>query len=508
MNIIKKKLGITIGGKVIGSGGYGCIFDPPLKCINNNDNDPNNGIKLISKLMTKSHAESEYNEIIEFKPYLEDIPNYKDYFLIDNVSLCRPKEISQTDLENYGTKCKTLKKEDITVNNINKKLDNLLAVNMENGGLDLGDYFERNYSYSDMIEINTNLSNLMMKAIIPMNRNGIYHCDIKESNIMVQREEDGKKFYTRLIDWGLAVHIKGDISKTIPKNLKSRPFQYNVPFSVIILSEDFSKMYDDFLSKCPTPEYYEIRTFVIDYIFYWNNKRGQGHLKVINSIFGKMFSSDIKFVDTNDKQLVIEMEYTYNYIIEYISQILMKYTHNGRFDLMTYFNNIFLKIVDIWGLLVSYEPIFTYFCNKYNDLEKIEMEIFISLRELFMKYLYEPRLEPIKINELTNRLKSLNKLFEIAGKQVQSKTSLTKNKKITVSTVSLKSNSSTKKSKKSLKKTSKSVTKKNTKIDKIYLPNSSISAQNKSTNIIEEAMGKYTKSSPKFITSSNLVRID
>ena len=51
---------VTTGGKVIASGGFGCVFSPALKC---------KGVKIrrgknrISKLLTKKHALKEYNEI-------------------------------------------------------------------------------------------------------------------------------------------------------------------------------------------------------------------------------------------------------------------------------------------------------------------------------------------------------------------------------------------------------------------------------------------------------------
>ena len=48
------------GGKVIASGGFGCIFYPSLKCDKQDLRDNNK----ISKLMTTKHAEDEYKQII------------------------------------------------------------------------------------------------------------------------------------------------------------------------------------------------------------------------------------------------------------------------------------------------------------------------------------------------------------------------------------------------------------------------------------------------------------
>ena len=59
------------GGKVIASGGFGCVFSPALKC----QGKKTRGKNRISKLLTKKHAISEYNEIKNFKKKLDKIPN-------------------------------------------------------------------------------------------------------------------------------------------------------------------------------------------------------------------------------------------------------------------------------------------------------------------------------------------------------------------------------------------------------------------------------------------------
>ena len=404
MKIKNNKNGV--GGQVVNSGGFGCVFNPALKCINNNYRIPNQ----VSKLMLKRHAESEYNDIIKFKKDLEKIPDYENYFLLNNFSLCEPEKLTKDDLIDYNKKCKTLQRENITSKNINKNLDKLISLNMPNGGIDLGDYFSKYSTNSDVININNSLIKLLKNGILPMNKLGIYHCDIKESNILIKKENN--QTISRLIDWGLSSKYNND-SDVIPSHMKNRPFQYNVPFSCILFTDLFDKMYNEFLIEHENPEYYMIRTFVIDYIFVWNNERGAGHIKVIENIFGKLFSMDLKHIDPEDKILIIEMEYTYNYIIEYLTKILYKYTKNNKFYKINYFKDVYVKIVDIWGFIISYEPIMSSFYSRYMELNKIEMKIFKKFKYIFMTYLYEPRVEPININSLINNLKNLSYLFEI-----------------------------------------------------------------------------------------------
>ena len=52
------------GGKVKGSGGYGCFLVPAVRC-KNHTRDKNG--KNISKLMLATKAKKEYNEIIKYK---------------------------------------------------------------------------------------------------------------------------------------------------------------------------------------------------------------------------------------------------------------------------------------------------------------------------------------------------------------------------------------------------------------------------------------------------------
>ena len=112
-----------------------------------------------------------------------------------------------------------------------------------------------------------------------MNKLNVYHCDIKEGNVLVQINQT--TLITRLIDWGLSVSYN-DKAK-IPLKLYRRPFQYNVPFSSIFFNTDFMTLYNKFLENNLNPNYFQIREFVINYIFIWNDIRGSGHLSTINN---------------------------------------------------------------------------------------------------------------------------------------------------------------------------------------------------------------------------------
>ena len=69
------------GGKVIGSGTYGCVFKPPLKC-EDQDERPEN---YISKFMFTRNARYENREITGILELFKDIPNHEDYFMVSEL---------------------------------------------------------------------------------------------------------------------------------------------------------------------------------------------------------------------------------------------------------------------------------------------------------------------------------------------------------------------------------------------------------------------------------------
>ena len=98
-----------------------------------------------------------------------------------NISACTPNEFTSEDLINFD-KCLPLLNSGINATNINSKLDYLQIINQPFGGVNLDKIIkEQTLSFS---KINTLLSNLLIKAVIPMNKRGLYHLDLKGGNIL------------------------------------------------------------------------------------------------------------------------------------------------------------------------------------------------------------------------------------------------------------------------------------------------------------------------------------
>lgn len=408
---------LATGGKVIASGGFGCVFSPALKC----EGSKSRGKNRISKLLTKKHALEEYDEIQKFKKKLDKIPNYQNYFLIDDFDICKPAKLDKSDLVSFKTKCSALPKDKITQENINTSLDRVFALNMPNGGLPVDDFIFKNNSYKNIIKLNNTLIKLLNNGIIPMNKNNIYHCDIKDSNILV---DNTSKLKARLIDWGLSTEYIPNMDQPFPKTWRNRPFQFNVPFSIVIFSDLFFDKYSKYIKEGGklTPE--SLKPFVIEYIYLWLKERGSGHYSYINSIMFMLFSNELDDIDQTSKEKLIESEFTLPYISNYIIEVLINFTNfreDGTLNLRIYLDTVFIKIVDIWGFIISYLPIFSALFDNYKKLNETEMELFEYLKQIFIKYLYTPRITPININELTNELKDLNKIFKLTNTSTSSR---------------------------------------------------------------------------------------
>jgi serine/threonine protein kinase len=414
------------GGNLLASGGYGCVFSPALKC----EGETQRSKTKISKLMTEKHAISEYDEIVSIKQKLEHIKDYRDYFLIYDATLCKPAALTAEDLTDYTKKCRALPKDKITKANINDSLDRLLSLNIPNGGLAVDDFLYKDGSFEKMYKLHNSLMKLYKKGVIPMNNRNVYHSDIKDSNILVDAS-----YKTRLIDWGLSVEYVPFKDHIFPSPWKNRPFQFNVPFSVVLFSDRFVEKYTKFLEDGGKPNKIELKPFVIDYIAEWMKERGAGHYKFINEIMFELFSHSITSLTDKSKAQIVETQITMNYIINYLVDVLMhftKYGTNVKRNLRDYLDKVFIKILDIWGFISVYFPFVEILFNNYSKLTAQEMAVFNKLQYIFVEYLYNPRHEAINVNELYDDLKELGSLlhYRLTGKTNKTRTRAVKSSSI------------------------------------------------------------------------------
>ena len=413
------------GGRVFGHGGYGCVFRPPLKCKNikeSNEIQIQNQNQNVTKLMIKKYAKKEFSEFKKFKRVLKNIPDYNNYFLMNNITLCVPEKLNKEDLKHFNEKCKTLENKNYSESNINDKLDDLLGINMPYGGIDIEDYVNKiNFNIQKMKVLNNKLIRLLKNGILKMNQYNVYHGDIKESNILVGKSNN--EIDTRIIDWGLSVIYNGE--GNIPQFLAGRPIQFNVPFSCILLNQRFKQVCDHFLKDRPNPTKSEMRSLILHTINISKTK----HLKLINYTFKNIFKDEYhdilkknENIDQNknnkkndEKIYTLEYNYTIEKIYNYLSKVLDKYIKNGKFHQIEFFKEVYLKNLDIWGFFSVYLFFVEYISiknskNNITHFKKNQLKLIDKIKEAYLLILNSADVA-IDINTLVKILDEIDPLL-------------------------------------------------------------------------------------------------
>jgi len=390
------------GGNAIGSGGYGCVFRPALKCKNAQRKKG-----YVTKLFNEEYAENEYNEIVRVREVLKNIPNYKDYFLVDDVSICKVDRLTESDLENFDKECTALLSDDITKETINDEdtMNTLSAVSMRYGGVEMNEYVQRNAkNYFKLVYLNNQLIDLLLHGILPMNELHIYHCDVKSNNILVI--EDERRLYTRIIDWGLSINYQR--GQPVHLALENYPFQFNCPFTTVLFSQTFSQSYHEFLEENETrPDKEATMSFMISYVDNMIERVGYGHLKAMKNIYNNLFNNLLG--STNREQEREPIDYTSYFIFEYLVQVVTRFTNfetKKQFDVNTYFVEVFSKNVDVWGFVFSFKPYVDYVLKytKINKKQRAILDRFKSMLSLLIQY----SVDPIPVESVIQQIQLLN----------------------------------------------------------------------------------------------------
>ena len=409
---------INKGGEAFAAGGYGCVFKPALLCANSsirlNTNTGKKTLGTVSKLLDRENAFNEMQEIEKVLLYIKKIPNNSKYFIInDQVTICEPAPLSKADLHNYDKMCSGTKLQEIGITsaNINNHLNKLNAINMLDGGKDLDKVwpllrFDNEKSFKIFKIINTHLIGLLVNAIVKLNKAGLYHFDIKGSNILLGKDEN-----TRLIDWGTSFTFTSftfqDIktNTTIPPKVYSRAiFQFNVPFSVILFLPELDTVIQKtvllYKNKVQNKNGL-IKLIAQDIILYSLTENGAGsHFELILEymviVYNKINNNNYFTKETAIK--VIE---------DYFADILLNYltitTLTTTFNLTAFFKEVFLHNIDIYGFLITYIHLVI---NDNTNSSYLVQE----LAKLFNDFCWSPTYasKPIPVKTLTNRLKKLN----------------------------------------------------------------------------------------------------
>ena len=407
------------GGRVVASGSYGCVFQPALRCHYKKTRSKNK----ITKLMMRKDAEDEYALSQRILRRLKHIKHYKNYFMVDDFTMCTPGKLSRKDLEEFDERCNALTREYITKENINdpSSLDKILALNMPNGGVSIDKYLREYNSDEDCIELNNKLIDLLVNGILKMNANHVYHCDLKYDNILVERDNRTDTVYTRLIDWGLSTEYIPFKHHPFMSAWGDRPIIFNQPFSVVLFSDKFKELYQEYIESGKKVEADALKPFVLNYVKLVTREKGDRQLKYVKKIMYMLFLPISAYKNGSyplSLEKKVDEEIITPYIVNYIVQVLLNFTkinEDGTIDLRFYLDNLYIKIVDIYGFILTYIVIYEMIQKKHSIFGKYtkkEKNILSFLKKLFIKYLFEPCVEEINVEELVKNLRELNYIIK------------------------------------------------------------------------------------------------
>lgn len=180
---------IVTGGKLLDTGTYSCIFDPPLRCKESTMSKSSKLMKLqghmLSKLMTDEEAEVEW----EISERIRKIPLWKNYFAVSE-SICEvnPRQVDG-DLK---TKCELIK-----LTNPNQ----LRILQMSYAGKPL---------HNSILRPDFNLMSFMthlLEASALLVLNNIIHFDLHSGNILLNNNS-----VPHLIDFNLSILSNKSVS--------------------------------------------------------------------------------------------------------------------------------------------------------------------------------------------------------------------------------------------------------------------------------------------------------
>lgn len=186
------------GGDLIGTGSFGCVFHPALKCENQRSIHDD----MVSKVFFSDDAKKEAEEEIKIDKMIKSIKGYENWAHIWTTN-CLPKKYNSLIKEESGID-DCLNENGLTASEFDK---NRRMLQGTYAGKTFGEVFSQHFksgNYSNKKLFIKNFLDMMklMKplfiGLVEMNKKKISHNDIKGDNIMV--DDDGCKY----IDFGLA----------------------------------------------------------------------------------------------------------------------------------------------------------------------------------------------------------------------------------------------------------------------------------------------------------------
>ena len=420
---------VPLAGQAIAAGGFGCVFRPAIKCESPADRIKQGKHNYISKIMKNRYADDEMEEVNKFLPVIKTIPNNSKYFLLDGIFKCRPDDLTSSDKKNLDSKCRNLVREGINSANINNNLFRIQSLNIPDGGVSLRNTMEGlaiKFLRGDKEEetrfghLNNSMIRTLKNAIVPMNKKGIIHCDLKADNMLVQAEKLSRgEPYVKVIDWGLGAKFNTSDKSSIPQAVKNRPIQFNAPFGVILFDEENIRQAARSMSlKFAGDSVYKILAYKT---IEKSNLYGPGHTAYLTQYLFPDLTNPFIRLDSVDKPEgfsgnsssdVKKTLFANGIIVTHIQKVLEKYYNPSTksFNARAYFHDVYRWNVDVWGFLMSYIELLTKTASnsysKYRENYPLQL-----LANIVYKYCLTGNYaaEKIPVKELEKELEEVSK---------------------------------------------------------------------------------------------------
>lgn len=328
------------GGKLLGTGTYGCVFSPSLPCVKTKLRSK--GVGKIFK-SSKQDAQDEKNFTDKVTRFDMD-GRFSNRIMYEcNVS---KGDITKTDLHNNKYKCLMLDDESSS-----KKGPYMHQLIYEKQGLDLNQvYSSDNFSiYTD-----TSLKGFinLAEGLVKMEKHSFCHRDIKPENILVT---DNQQYI--YIDFGISqdynLVYNDDEAFTFASNYIYFPFEFRLFMTLI----DFTNV-SNFEER--STEYY------IDwkrYIYIKIEEYGlYEHFEYYNATFSQVYNNPLEMIKK-------QIDETINRFMKYVQS---KEVTPQSLDRNSYFRK-YVKKIDVYSLGISLLASYSqskHVCRRYKSLDE------------------------------------------------------------------------------------------------------------------------------------------
>jgi serine/threonine protein kinase len=380
-----------LGGIPVFAGAQGCVFKPALKCTHQPRN-PNDG--NISKLEQKESAESEMREYDQIRQHLKQIPNYQNYFSM-NATLCEPDPLEPHDLVKFDDVCTNMHALNINSANVNANLSKLRMINMPDLGIDLKVWIEQApFNAGRLRKLNDHVSNLLIRAIAPMNRLGVIHNDLKSENVMIDENN-----HSRIIDWGLAGVTTPE--QVIPaRHFMNNPVTFNRPFSTMVISRETCELYSKYLRTATTTT-----TMTLERMKEFTGAIYKKYTELFDiSGFNYMQYTFKSMFGATTPEMLMHTVATYN------AEILHHFTDRtrGEFRLNEYFSRVYRYNTDVWGVMSVFYSMFMLPRKSFVMSDAAHADMLRRYRSLFRTVVFARGHERMNVLHIVQHLRQIS----------------------------------------------------------------------------------------------------